>query len=214
MDTAQPTSIVAKDSSPLYRTVASFQAPRSPTPRKVTEFPMQPVLRHLAAVLLLIFPLAIFAALPAAAEDAAPQSPPSAVIGGNRRFARAGQSGRGHRRRLYQRHPGARLQGEQLCGRSLCLVPLEDGGHRSLQDHGVHEPLRPRTTTCARRSTTEPKQMPDGSLYSIIRYQGRFATKFPLETISVRHAVPDRGDGGHRLRRRQRRSMCPTASTR
>ena len=37
---------------------------------------MQPVLRHLAAVLLLIFPLAIFAALPAAAEDV----PPSAVI--------------------------------------------------------------------------------------------------------------------------------------
>jgi len=26
-----------------------------------------------------------------------------------------------------------------------------------------------------------PKAMPDGSLYSIIRYQGRFATKFPLE---------------------------------
>ncbi len=26
-----------------------------------------------------------------------------------------------------------------------------------------------------------PKEMPDGSLYSIIRYQGRFATKFPLE---------------------------------
>ncbi len=28
----------------------------------------------------------------------------------------------------------------------------------------------------------EPKVMPDGSLYSIIRYQGRFSTKFPLET--------------------------------
>lgn len=28
----------------------------------------------------------------------------------------------------------------------------------------------------------EPKAMPDGSLYSIIRYQGRFSTKFPLET--------------------------------
>jgi len=27
----------------------------------------------------------------------------------------------------------------------------------------------------------KPKEMPDGSLYSIIRYQGRFATKFPLE---------------------------------
>jgi hypothetical protein len=27
----------------------------------------------------------------------------------------------------------------------------------------------------------EPKAMPDGSLYSIIRYQGRFSTKFPLE---------------------------------
>jgi hypothetical protein len=27
----------------------------------------------------------------------------------------------------------------------------------------------------------KPKQMPDGSLYSIIRYQGRFASKFPLE---------------------------------
>jgi len=27
----------------------------------------------------------------------------------------------------------------------------------------------------------EPKKMPDGSLYSIIRYQGRFSTKFPLE---------------------------------
>jgi hypothetical protein len=26
-----------------------------------------------------------------------------------------------------------------------------------------------------------PKEMPDGSLYSIVRYQGRFATKFPLE---------------------------------
>lgn len=26
-----------------------------------------------------------------------------------------------------------------------------------------------------------PKEMPDGGLYSIIRYQGRFATKFPLE---------------------------------
>ena len=41
---------------------------------------MQPVLRHLAAVLLLILPLAVLAALPAAAEDAAPQSPPRAVI--------------------------------------------------------------------------------------------------------------------------------------
>ena len=40
---------------------------------------MQPVLRHLAAVLLLIFPLAIVAVVPAATEDAAPQSPPSAV---------------------------------------------------------------------------------------------------------------------------------------
>ena len=27
----------------------------------------------------------------------------------------------------------------------------------------------------------QPKEMPDGSLYSIIRYQGRFAAKFPLE---------------------------------
>jgi hypothetical protein len=27
----------------------------------------------------------------------------------------------------------------------------------------------------------EPKKMPDGSLYSIIRNQGRFSTKFPLE---------------------------------
>lgn len=27
----------------------------------------------------------------------------------------------------------------------------------------------------------EPKAMPDGSLYAIIRYQGRFSTKFPLE---------------------------------
>jgi len=27
----------------------------------------------------------------------------------------------------------------------------------------------------------KPKEMPDGSLYSIIRYQGRFSTKFPLE---------------------------------
>ena len=27
----------------------------------------------------------------------------------------------------------------------------------------------------------EPKEMPDGSRYSIIRYQGRFATEFPLE---------------------------------
>ena len=27
----------------------------------------------------------------------------------------------------------------------------------------------------------EPKQMPDGSLYTIIRNQGRFSTKFPLE---------------------------------
>jgi hypothetical protein len=28
----------------------------------------------------------------------------------------------------------------------------------------------------------QPKEMPDGSLYSIIRYQGRFSTKFPLES--------------------------------
>jgi hypothetical protein len=27
----------------------------------------------------------------------------------------------------------------------------------------------------------KPQEMPDGSLYSIIRYQGRFSTKFPLE---------------------------------
>ncbi len=27
----------------------------------------------------------------------------------------------------------------------------------------------------------QPKEMPDGSLYSILRYQGRFAAKFPLE---------------------------------
>jgi hypothetical protein len=27
----------------------------------------------------------------------------------------------------------------------------------------------------------QPKEMPDGSLYAIIRYQGHFATKFPLE---------------------------------
>lgn len=29
--------------------------------------------------------------------------------------------------------------------------------------------------------TEEPEEMPDGSLYSIIRYQGLFSTKFPLE---------------------------------
>jgi hypothetical protein len=29
---------------------------------------------------------------------------------------------------------------------------------------------------------SEPQKMPDGSLYSIIRYQGHFSTKFPLET--------------------------------
>lgn len=28
----------------------------------------------------------------------------------------------------------------------------------------------------------KPQEMPDGSLYSFIRYQGRFATKFPLDT--------------------------------
>ena len=27
----------------------------------------------------------------------------------------------------------------------------------------------------------KPQEMPDGSLYSIIRYQGRFATKFSLD---------------------------------
>jgi hypothetical protein len=31
----------------------------------------------------------------------------------------------------------------------------------------------------------QPKEMPDGSVYSIIRYQGRFATKFPLETYPL-----------------------------
>lgn len=31
----------------------------------------------------------------------------------------------------------------------------------------------------------EPKRMPDGSFYSILRYQGRFATKFPLEAYPL-----------------------------
>ena len=46
----------------------------------------------------------------------------------------------------------------------------------------------------------EPKEMPDGSLYSIIRYQGRFATKFPLEkypfdTQSLRVMMEDTVSG-------------------
>jgi hypothetical protein len=31
----------------------------------------------------------------------------------------------------------------------------------------------------------KPQEMPDGSLYAIIRYQGRFATKFPLQTYPL-----------------------------
>ncbi len=57
-----------------------------------------------------------------------------------------------------------------------------------------------------------PKAMPDGSLYSIIRYQGRFATKFPLEkypfdtqllTVAMEDTVASAGaqvyvpDGAH-----------------
>src|SRR4029078_414161 len=41
---------------------------------------------------------------------------------------------------------------------------------RCRSDHNVSEALY-----------DQPKPMPDGSLYSIIRYQGRFAATFPLE---------------------------------
>ena len=55
--------------------------------------------------------------------------------------------------------------------RKKASIPPNDGVHEPLQsDDNVREALY-----------EQPKKMPDGSLYSIIRYQGRFATKFPLE---------------------------------
>ena len=41
------------------------------------------------------------------------------------------------------------------------------------------------------------KPQADGSLYSIIRYQDQFSTKFQLEKYPFRHAGPVGGDGGH-----------------
>ena len=46
----------------------------------------------------------------------------------------------------------------------------------------------------------QPKEMPDGSRYSIVRYQGRFAAKFPLEkypfdTQFLKVAMEDTGAG-------------------
>jgi hypothetical protein len=54
------------------------------------------------------------------------------------------------------------------------------GRSRPLQDHGVHESLRLRRQH-SRRAYDKPQVMPDGSLNSIIRYQGQFSTKFQLE---------------------------------
>ena len=57
----------------------------------------------------------------------------------------------------------------------------------------------------------QPKEMPDGSLYSIVRYQGRFAAKFPLEkypfdtqllTVAMEDTVSGAAKAGLCARRR------------
>jgi hypothetical protein len=141
---------------------------------------MQPVLRHLAAVLSLIFPLAIFAALAAAAEDAAPQSPPSAVID------------------AIAASPAPANPAEVIVGAYINdIQELDFKANNYVVDLYVWfrwktpdiDPAK--TMEFMNRFTSDdnvrealydqPKPMPDGSLYSIIRYQGRFAAKFPLE---------------------------------
>ena len=48
----------------------------------------------------------------------------------------------------------------------------------------------------------KPQVMPDGGLYSIIRYQWPVLDQIPAREISLRHAGPVGGDGGHGRRRR------------
>jgi hypothetical protein len=141
---------------------------------------MQPVLRHLAAVLSLILPLAIFAALAAAGEDAAPQSPPSAVID------------------AIAASPAPANPAEVIVGAYINdIQELDFKANNYVVDLYVWfrwktpdiDPAK--TMEFMNRFTSDdnvrealydqPKPMPDGSLYSIIRYQGRFAAKFPLE---------------------------------
>ena len=49
----------------------------------------------------------------------------------------------------------------------------------------------------------KPKPMPDGSVYSIIRYQGQLLDQVPARELSLRHPGTGGGDGGHGLRRRR-----------
>ena len=140
---------------------------------------------------------AIFAA-PASSAPETPQSPPSAVT--EAIAARAGQPRRGRRRRLYQRHPGARLQSEQRRDRSLCLVPLEDTRHQSVQDHGVHKSLHVGQQCSGKRSTSQSRK----ELYSITPLSGSLLHQVPArKNIRSTRRSPDGVDGRHGLRRRQ-----------
>ncbi len=109
-------------------------------------------MRRSAVTLAAALCLVALACLGARAEEA-PQEPPSAVM----EAIEAAPSRQGpdasRRRRLHQRHPGRRLQGQQLHCRFLCLVSLASAGARSLKDDGVHEPLRV-GRQCARASST------------------------------------------------------------
>ncbi len=140
---------------------------------------MQVVLRHLAAVLLLVFPLAIFAA-PASSAPETPPSPPSAIID------------------AIEASPAPANPAEVIVGAYINdIQELDFKANNYVVDLYVWfrwktpdtDPSK--TMEFMNRFTSDdnvrealydkPEEMPDGSLYSIIRYQGRFAAKFPLE---------------------------------
>ncbi len=112
------------------------------------------------------------------------------------------ESRRGCRRRLHQRHPGTRLQDQQLHRRPLCVVPLEEPGPPPLQDDGVHEQLHVRRQS-AQRPAREPGD--DARRQSLLHHplSGPFLDQVPARSLSLRYPDLARDHGGHRLRRRQ-----------
>lgn len=140
---------------------------------------MQPILRHLSAALLAL-PLAIFACGDASSEPVQPGSPPSAVT------------------EAIAASPAPDKPAEVIVGAYINdIQELDFKANNYVVDLYVWFRWRApdldpsKTMEFMNRYASDdnvretlydaPKAMPDGSLYSIIRYQGRFSTKFPLE---------------------------------
>jgi hypothetical protein len=140
---------------------------------------MSPALRRLATAVLAL-PFAVFGCGPGSSESQAPQSPPSAVM------------------EAIAASPAPVTPAQVIVGAYINdIQELDFKANNYVVDLYVWfrwkapdidpsktmEFMNRYASDDNVRETIydEPKAMPDGSLYSIIRYQGRFSTKFPLE---------------------------------